>query len=234
MSPPLVRFARWLSPSRRRNVLFSKVEGKKAMGISTTSPTLLERLREADDETAWTRFFDLYSPLIIGFSRQRGCSLDQAHDVLQETMVCLMKALPSFQYDPAKGQFRSFLLRVVDARIKDAYRRSRRLCLMDDAPVDGGREKTRPAADFAEQDAPELWGRMWEYNLLINALEKVRAKVNTRTFRSFELSFLEEQSVSRVAAELGLTRNAVYQHRNRIIRMLRRELRDLKTQIGEA
>ena len=228
------RFAQWLSPSKRRNAFSSKDNGKKVMGISTTSPTLLDRLREMDDETAWTRFFDMYSSLIIGFSRQRGCSLDQAHDVLQETMVCLMKALPSFRYDPAKGQFRSFLLRIVDARIKDAYRRNRRLCLMGDGPGGRDQEEMKIAVDTSEENAPEFWGRMWDYNLLLNALEKVKAKVNSRTFRSFELSFLQERPVARVAAELDMTRNAVYQHRNRIVRMLRRELRDLKTQVGEA
>ncbi|NOY81096.1 MAG: sigma-70 family RNA polymerase sigma factor [Kiritimatiellaeota bacterium] len=203
------------------------------MGI-TTSPTLLDQLRDTDDQAAWQRFFDLYSPLIIGFSRRRGCSLHQAHDVLQESMVCLMKALPVFQYDQARGRFRAFLFRIVDARIKDAYRRNRRYCLTADEPRPAGWGDA-PAAD-PEQNAntaPELWDRMWDYNLLVNALDKVRRRVNTRTFRSFEMYVLQEKSAAEVSARLGIAQNTVHQHRNRIIRMLRGELRKLKTQVGE-
>ncbi len=235
MRPPLTRLAEWVSG--QWNKPFRKVMEKGRMGI-TTSPTLLDQLRNTDDHAAWQRFFDLYSPLIIGFSRRRGCSLHQAHDVLQETMVCLMKVLPNFQYDRARGQFRSFLFRIVAARIMDAYRRNRRYCLTVDAPRTAGDAggAHRPVADPAHNPdtAPDLWNRMWDYNLLVNALDKVRRRVNTRTFRSFEMYVLQEMSASEVADRLGIAPNTVHQHRNRIIHMLRGELRKLKTQVGEA
>ena len=90
---------------------------------SATSASLLVRLRDVGNEDAWDDFYRLYSPLILSFACRRGCTPDDAADVLQETMVRLLRTFPGFSYEPALGSFRSFLLKVVDARIKDAFRR---------------------------------------------------------------------------------------------------------------
>ena len=196
-----------------------------------TSPTLLGRLRDVEDDDAWERFYDLYSPLIVGFSRQQGCSCAQANDVLQETMMCAMRTLPSFAYDPVRGQFRSYLLRIVDSRIKDAYRRGKRLCLLADGGEAG--EEMDVAADSSAEALGEQWDRLWDQNVLLHALTRVKKRVNRRTYRSFDLYVLEGWSVEDVCAETGVSPNTVYQHRARVVRMLRAEVSRLKMELGE-
>lgn len=196
-----------------------------------TSPTLLVRLREVDDEDAWERFYDLYSPLILGFSRQQGCSAAQANDVLQETMMCAMRVLSSFAYDPARGQFRSYLLRIVDSRIKDAYRRSKRLCLLGDDSA--AEDAVDVLADSSVEALGERWDRLWDQNVLLHALARVRKRVNRRTYRSFELSVLQGRPVEDVCREVGVNANTVYQHRARVAGMLRTEVSRLKMELGE-
>ena len=196
-----------------------------------TSPTLLVRLRDVDDDDAWERFYDLYSPLIVGFSRRQGCSPAQANDVLQETMMCAMRVLSSFAYDPKRGQFRSYLLRIVDSRIKDAYRRSKRLCLLDDNSEAGGAADV--LADLGAEELGEQWDRLWDQNLLLHALARVRKRVNRRTYRSFELYVLQERPVEDVCRAEGVNANTVYQHRTRVVAMLRTEISRLKMELGE-
>ena len=196
-----------------------------------TSPTLLVRLRDVDDDDAWERFYDLYSPLIVGFSRRQGCSPAQANDVLQETMMCAMRVLSSFAYDPARGQFRSYLLRIVDSRIKDAYRRSKRLCLLGDDSA--AEDAVDVLADSSVEALGERWDRLWDQNVLLHALARVRKRVNRRTYRSFELSVLQGRPVEDVCREVGVNANTVYQHRARVAGMLRTEVSRLKMELGE-
>ena len=91
-----------------------------------TSPTLLHKLKNPDDEEAWKRFYKLYSPVVLGFSRAKGCRPSLANDFLQETMMMLISALPDFDYTPGKGRFRNFLLKIVHRRIMDMYKREKR------------------------------------------------------------------------------------------------------------
>lgn len=71
---------------------------------STTHATLLARLATGGDE-AWSEFASRYGLLIRGFARRRGLSESDCDDVVQETLLALSKAMPSFKYDPAKGLF---------------------------------------------------------------------------------------------------------------------------------
>lgn len=195
-----------------------------------TSSTLLWRVRDPTDQEAWTRFYGFYAPLVVGFSRQRGCDPHMANDVLQETMVCLMKQISCFAYDPGRGMFRSFLLKIVHARIIDAFRRARRLTLMD------GPTAARVADLPSERDPDALekqWDGAWYQQLMGEALGRVRGKIDARTFRSFEMYVLEERPVGEVATALGLTPNAVYQQKNRVMRLLREHVAVLRREIGE-
>jgi len=197
----------------------------------TTSASLLGRLRDPDDSDAWDRFYEHYTPLIIGFCRQRGCSLAAAHDVVQETMSSLLRRLPTFSYNPDIGRFRSYLLRIVDARIKDAYRRRRKYMALEG----GGAVEEENTLEVPDEDYTppwEVWEKLWRYNVLLRALEKTKVLVNPQTFRCFELYVLQGMPASRVSADLAISRNTVYQHRARVIKILQREARKLELESG--
>lgn len=195
-----------------------------------TSASLLIQLRDPDDARAWERFYNVYAPLILAFAHRNGCSDDDARDVLQETMVCILRSLPSFRYDPAKGKFRSYLLRIVDSRIKDAWRRRQREAALDRALVAAGPDRNPGPAPAT---APTEWKRLWQHNLLLQALSRIRRRTDPRTYRSFELYVLQGQPVAAVQAELSCSANTVYQHRHRMLRRLRREVDKLKMETGD-
>src|SRR5262245_22431625 len=89
-----------------------------------TRRTLLSRLRNLGDQESWRTFFDRYWELFYNVARQAGLTDSDAQDVVQETVIADVKAMPEFRYDPARGSFKQWLLRIVRRRIVDQLRRA--------------------------------------------------------------------------------------------------------------
>ena len=198
---------------------------------NVTSPTLLMRLRDPGDDEAWESFYKRYAPLIVRFCLDSGCKHDLSLEVVQETLVYLTRRLATFSYDRHKGRFRSYLLSVVQGRITDAHRRAQRTSqLFSDLASAGDLDHIR---DSGVEDPGEAWDRRWDEMLLDLALGRVRLRVHPRTFRSFEMYVREGVDVKEVARELGVKPNAVHQHRNRVIELLKREYAFLEKEVED-
>ena len=79
----------------------------------TTHVSLLARLSDEADRTAWHDFCSRYGEMIRHFARQQQLQPADIDDVLQDVLVALTRSMPGFRYDPAKGKFRSYLKTVV-------------------------------------------------------------------------------------------------------------------------
>lgn len=181
---------------------------------SPTQATLLERLREAADPLAWEEFYARYWRLIFTTARRRGCSDHTAEEIVQDAMLAVFKGRDAFRYDPERGRFRDWLGTVVRNAVA-ARRRS---------PT----ERIRPLADAAALDAvadaadePDaIWERDFELATLASLLDVVRHEVAPATFQAFELAVLHEMPGAAVARVTGLSRNAVYLARRRVLARL--------------
>jgi len=197
-----------------------------------TRPTLLERARDLQDQAAWEELCRAYLPLIHGYARQRGCSEAMAADVVQETLLTLARKLPEFEYDRDKGQFRSYLLTIVTNHIRTAFRRERRYVELDSGEEEGEAASARIPAP--EQPPPgDNWDRQWDINLYRLALGAVRERVDATVFESFVRYGIRREPAAEVAADLDCTINAIYQHRNRLVRMLSSEVAQLRREYGD-
>ena len=94
--------------------------------MDETRKSLLARLKTASNNNDWEALYEQYSAIILSFCLKQGLDEFGARDVLQETMILLMRKLPGFEYDPQKGRFRNWLLALVAGKVRDAHRRSRR------------------------------------------------------------------------------------------------------------
>jgi RNA polymerase sigma-70 factor (ECF subfamily) len=88
-----------------------------------TRVTLLNRLKDKGSDAGWQEFFDTYWKLIYGVARRSGLSDAEAQDVVQETMIAVARHMPGFNYDPANGSFKAWLLNMTRWRITDQVRR---------------------------------------------------------------------------------------------------------------
>ncbi|MBP7276210.1 MAG: sigma-70 family RNA polymerase sigma factor, partial [Kiritimatiellae bacterium] len=95
--------------------------------MRTTRQTLLRDARDPENARAWEEFFDQYSGPVQRYAQKLGLSAADASDVLQETMMELIRILPEFHYDRRRGLFRNFVLTIAHHRVQAAWRRRRRL-----------------------------------------------------------------------------------------------------------
>src|SRR5262249_6983443 len=93
--------------------------------IPPTRASLLVRLRDPRDETAWREFIDLYAPLIYHYARKQGLQDADAVDLSQEVLSAVAGALGRLEYDRQRGTFRSWLFTIVRRRLSN-WRRAQK------------------------------------------------------------------------------------------------------------
>src|SRR5262245_11991856 len=90
--------------------------------MHTTSISLLERVRQPTEREAWTRFVELYTPLLYYWACRLGMQEPDAADLVQDVFTVLVQKLPSFSYDASKS-FRSWLRTITYNKWRDFQRR---------------------------------------------------------------------------------------------------------------
>src|SRR5436190_20670513 len=88
--------------------------------------TLIERLKNWDDQRRWRQFSDTYWKLIYGVAIKSGLTHPEAQDVVQETVMSVCKNMPNFKAVPAYGSFNAWLRSPPRWRISGQVRKRRR------------------------------------------------------------------------------------------------------------
>jgi RNA polymerase sigma factor (sigma-70 family) len=182
-----------------------------------TRASLLVRLRDPRDDTAWSDFVHLYSPLVYGYARKQGLQEADAADLCQEVLGTVVGAIRRLEYDPRRGAFRNWLFTLVRRRLSDwrAAPANRALGsgdtavqqLLEESPAPGGMEVD--------------WQTQWEERLVLWACEEARRHVTDSTWQAFWRTAIDGQRGKQVATDLGLTVAAVYHARSRVVTRLR-------------
>jgi RNA polymerase sigma-70 factor (ECF subfamily) len=182
----------------------------------TTSPSLLARLRTSPQRQAWDRFVELYTPLLFAWAGRLGLTGHDAADLVQDVFTILVERLPEFQYN-ADQSFRAWLKTVLRNRWRQ-QQRHRAVEKRVDAALDA----------VAGPDAvPELEAEEYRRHLVGRALALMEAEFQPQTWKACWESVVHGRAAAEVAAELGMTPNAVYLARSRVLRRLREELQGL-------
>ena len=178
---------------------------------TTTHGTLLARLSGGADGGAWREFCDRYEELIRAFARRRGVSPSDCDDVVQDVMLALTKAMPGFEYDPAKGKFRSYLKTVT---LHAVTRRSRQNPPVAHLESSGGSIAGGPAED------EETWEAEWRQYHLRTAMKTIRAEFSPSDLGAFDAYAVTGEEAAAVASQLGISVDSVYQAKSRVLRRL--------------
>jgi RNA polymerase sigma-70 factor (ECF subfamily) len=181
--------------------------------LSATSLNLLLRLRQATDQQAWERFVELYAPLMYRWALQLGAQPADAADVVQDVLVSMVRILPDFKYDRQKS-FRAWLRTILTNKWRETLRRKNPSAAGGDA-----------LAHVAESEHGGEWSDAQEQAALCRqALELIRLEFSPTTWAAFRESFFDGRSVPDICQTHGLTPNAVYLARGRVLARLREEL----------
>ena len=181
-----------------------------AWSYPETSATLLRTLREARsgvDDAAWTRFVDMYGPVVHHLVRllSPGISDADTDEAVQDVFVKLVNILRSGAYDSAKGKFRTYLSTLVRRLLIDRYREA--VARRRDRQVE---------LDAAEQivvdDDPGAWmDAKWRVACHMAAERRVmeESALSEQSRDVWRLLAHEGLSVKEVAKRLGMSANTV-------------------------
>ncbi len=185
--------------------------------MSDTPVSLLERIRGSDPDASWTRLVEAYGPMIKRWLGQAGIAQVDADDITQEVLVVVVAKLPEFDRQRT-GSFRNWLRKVTLNCLRD-YRKAvrRRRMATDDEQFE------QVIVELADADSrlSRLWNAEHDQHLLRYLLEQVRGSFSPATIEAFTQVVLDERSPDDVAAELGLTVNAVFIAKSRVLARLR-------------
>ena len=201
----------------------------KLSGMLNTPTTLLQRVRDLQDEKSWGEFVALYEPLLLSYVRGRVAPETDARDIVQDIFLTLLRVLPTFELDRVRGRFRTWLWRITSNAIIDDSRRQRR------------HKKSRSPLpdDFAEsvsddRKPDEEWLRAHRQRILEYVLSQMRDQTHEKTWHCFEQHILGERGCAEVAAEVGLTANAVCANSIRVLAKVRARCAEYEEEMGDA
>jgi RNA polymerase sigma factor (sigma-70 family) len=164
-------------------------------------------------EAAWRAFYDIYARKIRAFAITCGTAVEELVDCVQEVWRELLVRLPTFQLDSCRGQFDSWLFRIVQGKAADLHRSRKR------RPLQAHSDALQTATDH--RPSP---GRTFEEEEMVTwALEQVRKRLSECTFQVLHLRLVEQRPVAEVAKMLGLSHQQVWYRYHRA----RRELEDI-------
>jgi RNA polymerase sigma-70 factor (ECF subfamily) len=187
--------------------------------VSPTPPSLLFRLRATPGNAdAWRQFDDIYRPLLTGWLRRYSLQEHDVADLVQEILQAVCRELPHFHYDPARGRFRGWLRQIMVNRLREFWRARKR----DRSFVEPLVEQLQdPGSDLSQR-----WDREHDQHVLQVLLAQLEPDFEAPTWQAFRRLMAGEEPKA-VAAALGLSVNAVFLARSRILKRLREAAQDL-------
>lgn len=175
-----------------------------------TSLTLLDQLRQPNRPDAWKRFEQLYTRLLHAWARRQGFQEADVADLTQEVFVKLVKELPRYTRTPG-GTFRGWLSRLTANVCHDFRRRKATRPLPTADGLSGAGEPV--SAEFEEVE--------YRKSLVDSGLAIIKGEFDAKTWAAFEQLMVHNRRMDDVVAALGLTKNAVYIAKSRVLARLR-------------
>jgi RNA polymerase sigma-70 factor (ECF subfamily) len=200
-----------------------KPSERQSAPAGSTSSSLLQRIRTRDEQ-GWQRLIDLYGPLVYHWCRRKQVRAEDQADVFQEVFRAVARNILSFRKGPGDS-FRGWLLTITNSKIRDYFRRQQR-----NVQAPGGSDALQQLVQVpdpftnSEDPSDRAADRAAEHAVLWRALDLLRGEFEDRTWQAFWRVIVEGHAPAEVAAALGVSVNAVYKARGRVLHRLRQEL----------
>ncbi|HYH68470.1 MAG TPA: sigma-70 family RNA polymerase sigma factor [Urbifossiella sp.] len=188
-----------------------------------TSLTWIGRLTGSPTDADWRQLLDVYGPLLRGWLTRTGVAAADHDDLCQEVLMVVVARVYDFDHR-GPGAFRGWLRGILANRVGDYLRRER-----GRAAAGGGSDAHERLEALADPDShlSRLWDREHDAHLTARAMTRVRPDFTEATWEAFLGQARDGRPARDVAAELGLTVNAVLVAKSRVLRRLREDLAGL-------
>ena len=178
-----------------------------------TRASLILRLKDAEDMTAWEEFAAIYGPVVFNVAISRGFQPADADNLVQEVFMSVASSVSNWLQRDDRGSFRAWLLRIARNAAVDMITQKATRSL--------GRDDSEAQVHLANLPAPpELSSALdleYERTVFQWAAEQVRASVAEHTWQAFWLTCVEKMSVADAAIKLKTRPGNVYFARSRVM-----------------
>ncbi len=183
-----------------------------------TRASLILRLGDPADDLAWSEFLQIYEPLLLRLATRWGLQQADALEVVQETLLAVAKAIPTFDRNQHPGAFRGWLAAITRHKLVDHLGRTRR---REAASGDSNVQRWLDQVASPASDA-SVWDWNQKQQMFVWAAAKVQQQVNTSTWQAFHRTSVLGEPVADVATDLHLREGMVYVARSRVMARLRK------------
>ena len=193
--------------------------------IPKTSVSLLKALSGDASSVRWTEFYNKYEGPMRAFLQAHFPTVE-ADDMIQETLIALVKCLPSYRYVPDEhGYFHNYLMGIVKHKALDAIRRQKTRTAIETQLEEDAQEQMKHF-QMPNNDAEEA---AWKNAAKEAALEQLLAddSIALTTREVFRHVALMHEPPMDVASQFGITRNNVDQIKARLIARLKDLIADM-------
>lgn len=190
--------------------------------IPKTSTTMLKQIAGAAEHPRWAEFVAKYRPAMEAYARERFPALE-ADDLIQETLVGLMRALPDYvAQEDRRGAFHNYLTGVLRHKALDALR------------AEGRRAAAHRAAAEREEPPDEMPEDEWQRTIYRVALDQLLGdpRLGARAKQIFVRTALHGEKPQEVADALLTTRAVVDQTKYRLTGRLKQIIERLRSVDG--
>lgn len=191
----------------------------ESASLSMTTSHLLDGLKDPLNQSVWQAYVGRYRPLMIQYGIRLGLSATDAEDAAQLSLLEFCTAYQADKYDRSRGRLRDWLFGIARNQVLNYRRRhvGRGPMLIGDGS--SGTDFFHALPD--EDSLTKVWEEEWRQAIMQQCLAAVRAEVEPRTFEAFELFACQGLPAEDVAARLGISANAVFGAKRRILRRIR-------------
>ncbi len=171
----------------------------------STRSSLLARVANLSNQTAWVEFVRYYDPLLRQWCRRFALNADLADELCQRMWIELSRRMPSYRYDPA-GSFRGWLWFLFRHRALNLLkqRRGEVACLIDATLFDG----EAFVRDDGDDEPDERILALIREGAQIH--ENVRRRVKPGRWEADRRIIVQREDVTNTAADLGISYAAAY------------------------
>lgn len=181
-----------------------------------TRHSLIARLSDRRDAEAWDQFSAIYQPLVYRLARAKGLQDADAHEVAQEVLVAVSRAVDN--WEPERGRFRDWLFGIArNLTINFLTRPKHRPIGSGDSAIAAVLENQFERASHESS----LFHLEYRRSVFHWAAARVREQSSHKTWTAFWQTTVDARPIPLVAGELGMTVGAVYIARSRTLAKLR-------------
>jgi len=197
------------------------------MVVPDTRHSLLLRLTDASDVSAWDEFVAIYEPLVYRLARRKGLQDADAQEVVQEVMLSVSRAVDDWDPDRSLGRFRDWLFRIArNLTINFLTRPKHR-------PIGSGDSAVARWLEALPDDGAEesvLFDVEYRRAVFHRAAKAVRSAVRESTWEAFWLTSIDARPAQEVSELLGVSVGSVYIAKSRVMARLQSEVQQFEVE----